>query len=68
MANEVQVKEQGKLATYFRGVKTETKKVVWPTPKKLVSLTGIVIAVSLIITAIVYAFDLLVAFGFTKII
>ena len=28
---------------YFKGIKTETKKVVWPTRKELVSYTGVVI-------------------------
>ncbi len=28
---------------YFRGIKTETKKVVWPTRKELGSYTGVVI-------------------------
>jgi preprotein translocase subunit SecE len=27
---------------YFRGIKTETKKVVWPTRKELGSYTGVV--------------------------
>ena len=28
---------------YFKGIKTETKKVVWPTRKELVSYTGVVL-------------------------
>lgn len=28
---------------YFKGIKTETKKVVWPTRKELISFTGVVI-------------------------
>lgn len=31
---------------YLHNVKIETKKVVWPTKKNLVSYTGIVLAVS----------------------
>ena len=30
---------------YFRGVRTEMKKVVWPTRKEVVSYTAVVIAV-----------------------
>ncbi len=30
---------------YFRGVRTELKKVVWPTRKEVVSYTAVVIAV-----------------------
>ncbi|MCL2493631.1 MAG: preprotein translocase subunit SecE [Clostridiales bacterium] len=35
-------KNSGGLMDYFRGVRTETKKVVWPTRKELVSYTVVV--------------------------
>ncbi len=41
MANEK--KKRASLGEYFRGVKTEMKKVVWPTKKELVSYTAVVI-------------------------
>jgi len=28
---------------YFKGIKTETKKVVWPTKKEIISYTSVVI-------------------------
>ena len=28
---------------YFKGIKTETKKVVWPTRKELISYTSVVV-------------------------
>lgn len=31
------------LGEYFKGIKTETKKVVWPTKKELGSYTGVVL-------------------------
>lgn len=31
------------LKEYFKGIKIETKKVVWPTRKELVSFTGVVL-------------------------
>jgi len=37
-----QQEKQGGLREYFRGVKTEVKKVVWPTRKELVSYTIVV--------------------------
>ena len=36
-------KKRASLGEYFRGVKTEMKKVVWPTKKELVSYTAVVI-------------------------
>lgn len=62
MATEVQVKKQGKLKTYLRGVRTESKKVVWPTFKQLMSYTGVVIAVSVFVSLIVYALDFLIGY------
>ena len=38
-------KKRTSLREYFRGVRTEMKKVVWPTRKEVVEYTGVVIAV-----------------------
>ena len=43
MAKEKEKKSS--LKEYFRGVRTEMKKVVWPTRKEVVSYTAVVIAV-----------------------
>ena len=37
-----QQERQGGLKEYFKGVKTEVKKVVWPTRKELISYTIVV--------------------------
>ena len=42
-ANAEQRKTKGGLKEYFKGVRVETKKVVWPTRKELVSYTVVVI-------------------------
>ena len=54
--------------SYFKEMKTELKKVIWPTPKQLINNTVAVI-VSVLITAIIVfvldvAFDLLNKYGF----
>ncbi len=36
-------KQRGKFGDYYKGVKTEMKKVVWPTKKEVASYTGVVI-------------------------
>ena len=36
-------KNRGSFREFYRGVRTEMKKVVWPTRKELVSYTGVVI-------------------------
>ncbi|MBU5438658.1 preprotein translocase subunit SecE [Tissierella sp. MSJ-40] len=49
---------KGKMRTYFRGVKAEMRKVIWPTKNELVSYTGVVILISVIIGLVVWALDL----------
>ena len=36
-------KKQGKMASFFKGVWSELKKVHWPSKKQLVNYTGVVI-------------------------
>ena len=50
---------KGKLKTYFRGVRSELKKVTWPSKKELFNYTGIVLLISLIVAIIVYIIDIL---------
>lgn len=38
-------REKGRLREYFKGVKLEMKKVVWPTKPELVSYTAVVLCV-----------------------
>jgi preprotein translocase subunit SecE len=39
-----QKREKGRMKEYFKGVKLEMKKVVWPTRKELGSYTAVVLA------------------------
>ena len=55
MAEEKKVtKDRGR---WFREMKSELKKVIWPTPQKVVKNTGIVIMYTAIIGACIWAFD-----------
>jgi len=54
---DVKEKKQ-KNTSYFKEMKTELKKVVWPTPKELLNNTIAVIAFVLIIAIIVFILDL----------
>jgi len=42
---------------YFRGVKIETKKVVWPTRKELISYTGVVLLTCVALSLAIWAVD-----------
>ena len=44
MADTTNVKKPNKVISFFREVKAEIKKIVWPAPDKLAKDTGIVIA------------------------
>ena len=46
--------KKGKMSTYFKGVKAEMKKVIWPTRKELVNYTGVVILISLMVGVVVW--------------
>ena len=43
-AKSASKKNKGGIKEYFKGVKTEMKKVVWPTKKELGSYTAVVLA------------------------
>ncbi len=46
MANKNEnAKKKFSIREYFRGIKIELKKVVWPTKAELISYTGVVIGV-----------------------
>lgn len=57
-AKPAEKKKQGnRVARYFREMKSELKKVVWPTRKQTINNTGIVILCVLIIGVFVWVFD-----------
>ena len=61
---EANAKKQNKIVKFFKEVKSEMKKVVWPSKKQLVNNTLIVIAVVAIIGVIIAIFDAIFQLGF----
>ena len=51
---EEKKKDRGR---WFREMKSELKKVIWPTPKKTLKDTGTVLLFSLIVGACIWIFD-----------
>ena len=51
---EEKKKDRGK---WFREMKSELKKIVWPTPKKTLKDTGTVLLFSLAVGACIWIFD-----------
>jgi preprotein translocase subunit SecE len=50
-------KKGGGLKEYFKGVKVETKKVVWPTRKELINYTIIVFAACAFFGLLIWGID-----------
>ena len=50
--------KKGKISTYFKGVRAEIKKVMWPTKKELTNYTGVVILISGLVGLVVWILDL----------
>lgn len=51
------------IARFFKDLRGETKKIVWPTHQMVLKSTGIVLAVILVIGAGIWAIDLALAGG-----
>ena len=49
---------KGKLSAYFRGVKAELKKVIWPGKKDLINYTAVVVFMCVLVGLVVYLLDL----------
>ena len=47
----------GKVCKYFRELKSELKKVVWPSGKETMKNTGTVLLCSLVVGAFIWIFD-----------
>ena len=63
---ETQKKSGNKLFKFFKEVKSEMKKVAWPSKKQVTKNTLIVIAVVLVIGVFIWLLDLLFQFGLFK--
>jgi preprotein translocase subunit SecE len=54
-----QKKQPNKVAKYFKDLKSEFKKVVWPTKKQVINNTTVVLVTIIILGVLVGAFDTL---------
>lgn len=46
-----------RVAKYFREMKSELKKVVWPTKKQLINNTVVVVLCSIVVGVFIWIFD-----------
>ncbi len=61
-------KSGNRIVRFFKEVKSEMKKVVWPSRKQVVKNTLVVIAAVVIIGIIIFALDTVFGFGLDKLI
>ncbi|MGN0633842.1 MAG: preprotein translocase subunit SecE [Oscillospiraceae bacterium] len=50
-------KKKGGIKKYFRDLKSEIKKVVWPSREKVVNNTGVVLAVMVVVGLLLFGID-----------
>ena len=58
----------GAIARYFRELRSELKKVVWPTPQQVLKNTLIVMACVLVVGVFIWLFDFVARFGINALI
>ena len=56
----------GKTCKYFRELRSELKKVVWPTPKQVLKNALIVCACVVCVGVFIWVFDFVAEWGITK--
>jgi preprotein translocase subunit SecE len=61
-------KSGNKIVRFFKELKSELKKVVWPSKSQVIKNTLIVIAAVIIIGIVIWVLDLAFGFGISKLI
>ena len=58
----------GGVCRYFRELKSELKKVVWPTPKQVLKNALVVLACVIVVGVFIWVFDFVASFGINALI
>ena len=58
----------GNVARYFRELRSEQKKVVWPTPQQVLTNTLVLVARDLVVGVFIRLFDFVAQTGITALI
>ena len=56
-------KEKAQKKSWFKGLKAEFKKIIWPDKKTLAKETTAVVAVSVLLAALISVMDVIVKYG-----
>ncbi len=63
---EEKKEKSGKIKGWFKGIKAEFKKIIWPDKDKLIKETVAVVVTSVIVGFVIAALDTLIQIGFDK--
>ena len=58
----------GRICRYFRELRSELKKVVWPTPKQVIKNALVVLACVVVVGVFIWLFDFVAQFGINSLI
>lgn len=67
MGDTANTKEKTPKKSFFKGIKSEFKKIMWPDKEYLAKQTVAVVAVSMVLGIVIAAIDFCVKFGVDKI-
>lgn len=65
---EASKKSKSSLKTWFKGLKTEFKMIIWPTKESVVRQTVVVTVITVILGVLISLIDQLIQFGLDHII
>ncbi len=52
-----------RVSKWFREMRSETKKVIWPTPKQVLNNTGVALGMMIVSALVLWGFDTLAKLG-----
>ena len=55
--------EKAPKKSFFKGLKAEFKKIIWPDRKTVIKESGVVLVVTVVLGAVIFVVDLLVKLG-----
>ena len=58
----------GGICRYFRELRSELKKVVWPTPKQVLKNALVVLACVIVVGVFIWVFDFVASYGINALI
>ena len=59
--------EKAPKKSFFKGLKAEYKKIIWPSSQTVAKESGAVLVITIVLGAIIVGVDLLINFGLSKI-